>query len=493
MSELIYREIIDEKEGYIESIEKKNKVVLTGRKPFQNSIFVDELAVEVTKINGDEKLVVKVPYSGYYFELFLGDFNNDGLDEIFIRGSKGRTAGLAIGVVYALVDGELKYIFNQDKFNEEYEYTGKYLNYYKVLIKSENFNKSFILDISLKAKAYLDILYDKDGILKQQKAVTVSDLRSIDTIQPIYSKNNNLVAVQIINGISDVDNLGTVQSIGNLINNKFNITNLGVITYGGTSNFFRYNRTKNEKILEVLPNGAIIISLDKFGGVNDVIEYDFDGDGEKEVLVGYLLDGDPYIAVLKATDEKMNILDAYKGEGYNIEDIYISSNKNNDILVGWNVGSKYNKLDFLKLVDGKLKKDNKNKLPAYGILYLEDINNNGLNEIVLWIHDTDEAYIVRIYELKGKEFKETTEYDAIYFQKVKRYYERLLEENGEFSTYLYYLVLAQEKTVDYECALKTIDRALNTKYPYPSVKALNLLKDRILDKFKRRNKRIKKY
>ena len=47
LSEAIYRELLSEKEGYLESKDNKNRVLLTGRKPFQNSLFIDKVKLEI--------------------------------------------------------------------------------------------------------------------------------------------------------------------------------------------------------------------------------------------------------------------------------------------------------------------------------------------------------------------------------------------------------------------------------------------------------------
>lgn len=238
LSDSIYREVLGEKEGYVESKVNKNKVLLTGRKPFQNSLFIDKVKLEIYGVNKNENLEVSVPYSGYYFQLFLGDFNNDGLDEILIRGSKIRSGGGAIGLVYAFIDGRLKSIFNQEEFNTKYEYSGKYLEDYKVFIKSENLDKKFIIDISLKARPYLNLLYHSNGKLKEEKSITVSHMKSIYPVKPMYFDKYELIILQSINGVSDVDNLGMVQIVFNLINNRFNITKIGVTSYLDVGDFF---------------------------------------------------------------------------------------------------------------------------------------------------------------------------------------------------------------------------------------------------------------
>lgn len=488
MSEVISRKIIDEKEGNIESLAFKSKILLTAVNPFNDSSFLDDLMLEVYGENS-EKIVVNIQYSGYNFDLFIGDFNDDGLDEILIRGSKGRTGGLAIALIYRYSDGLLKEIFNQDQFNQEYKFSAKYLDDYKVLVRYENYNEEFILDISLRSKNYLDLIYDSNGKLKVNKDLTISKLSRFYPVDSIFTNYYEIVEIQSIYGITDVDNIGDIQCFSNLINNKFNITNIGVVTYGGFGGSFR-GRESYENIYEILPKDAIIISLDKFGGENEVIEHDFDGDGSNEFLIAYSFEGCPYIAILKKKDEGLKILHSLSGKGYNLEDLYIAPFENIGLLVGWNIGEKENKLDLINFDKGKLKTKDNCAL-NYSKMYLEDINNDGVNELILWKHDVGKAYSIKIYDYLKKEFKETSKYNEIYYKGIKDYYINLLKEDNYASTYLYYLADAQIKLKEYEDALNTIDKALETKYPYPSVKTLNLMKKSILNEYKKMKKRFR--
>ena len=137
-----------------------------------------------------------------------------------------------------MADGSLKNIFNQEEFNKKYEYSGKYLEDYKVFIKSESLDKSFIMDISLKPRPYLNFLYNNSGKLKEEKSITVSHMKSIYPVKTMYFDKYELIILQSINGVSHVDNLGMVQIVLNLINNRINIIKIGVISYLDVGDFF---------------------------------------------------------------------------------------------------------------------------------------------------------------------------------------------------------------------------------------------------------------
>lgn len=95
---------------------------------------------------------------------------------------------------------------------------------------------------------------------------------------------------------------------------------------------------------------------------------------------------------------------------------------------------------------------------------LIDFNNNNLQEIVLWIHDTKDAYNVRIFEYKNNYLIETNKYDEIYYVKVLKYYENLVNKYPNSTTYLNYLANAQN-ILGYD-SKETLKKLDNLNYDY---------------------------
>lgn len=465
--------IIDAKEGNVLGEFSSDKVILKGTYPYENSEFAENLQLEITSKNG--KIVTKeVPYSGYFLKLFLGDFTGDGKDEVMVRGTFGGSGNYAIAAIYQYKNDNLNEIFSQDIYDERYKFTARYLENYKVEVINTTLKQKYIIDISSKDKIILNMIYDSDGRVKKDQVPYVSSINEAYPINYTYKNNYSLFTQQRIVGVSNSDTIGVIESFIDLTDGNIKIYYSGVMTlgekYDESSRLYR-----QDKFPIQLPLGGIPISLDKFGGKNGVIHADLDGDGKEETLIAYTLDGIPYIAVYG--EKEFKLIDVYKGMGYNVEDLKIEFGKDSaDIFVGWKIGAKANKLDILTFKKGKLYKKYKRNLPYYGKLFLEDIDGDGDKEIILWTHDTGEAYTISIYE---DNLKLTNKYDKIYYEKVKHYYEKLLDQYGESSTYLYYLAMAQYKIGEYEDSIKTINKALNTKYPYPSVKELNELKKNI--------------
>lgn len=85
---------------------------------------------------------------------------------------------------------------------------------------------------------------------------------------------------------------------------------------------------------------------------------------------------------------------------------------------------------------------------------------------------------MEIYRWSGDKFTLALDVYPYYFKKVANYYKKLLKEMDS-TVYWYYLADAQIKTGDIQGALESIDRALDSEYPYPSKEELIDLKAQI--------------
>jgi len=212
---------------------------------------------------------------------------------------------------------------------------------------------------------------------------------------------------------------------------------------------------------------------------------DLDEDGLPELVGAYYWQGEIYIIVLKFYSNEWHVADTIKGKGYNItyfEFAPITSRKQNNLIVGWQVGAIWSDLSVYEWTDTGLK-DLIAGNRYFSNIEIEDIKgikgSDGLYELALWRHDTGYAYKVDIYRWLNGKFVLALDLYPQYFKKVVHYYQKLLEKKDS-TTYWYYLADAQIKTGDTKEALKSIDRALASEYPYPSKEELLSLKNQIL-------------
>lgn len=203
--------ILDVKSGHLKSRISNDKVILKGMYPFEKGQLADELEINLY-LEGDEKVVKqKVPYGGYYVQLFLGDFLGNGTDNILVKGRFPGSGGIAILVLYEYKDGKLEEIANQWTIGEINKKEVRYLENYKVEI-NYGAGEKYILDISSRSKSYLNLIYGEDGKIKENVNPEISDINDYYEIKEWEIDKYDLLVRQRIIGVVLVDTLGVLQS-----------------------------------------------------------------------------------------------------------------------------------------------------------------------------------------------------------------------------------------------------------------------------------------
>lgn len=565
--------VLDYKLGYIISKDSKDKVSLIGSYYQQGSNYVEDVEIIVKLNNSKESFSTKLKYTGYNLELFLGDFNNDGLDEIMLRGSYGGSGGYAIASVFEYKDGKLNEIFSPEIFNESYTFKANYLINNIVEVVSSQLNEKFIFYIKNKPKIYLNMIYKENGEIKDDVSPIVSDINDAFPIKTIYSDNIYLFLRQRVIGVSNADTIGYIESFISLNENKVNIFNIGSFALG--EKYFekyqydllgeRYKNVNNEDYkefnyyVEEEQENNINIDLSDLRCIKtmDSVFIDFYNEQGEEVikkrslclkdnlneekksikvsrasvnykstfnmpieitnkfpietefleikslqenkslvrnnldekmkyiLVPYLLDKKPYLALLNKEYESYSLNYNFRGEGINIKDLFVLSiAKEEFIFVGFELDSSINKLYILKMKDGRLIKAFDENQYYYNKIFIENLDKDKYYELIIWRNEIEEAYNIDIYDIKENGLKKTNTHDKEYYIKVVEYYKNLIDNYENSGVYSYYLALAYEKRREYKKAIVVIDKALDQDNPYPS-------KERLLELRKKLKKSIK--
>lgn len=239
-------------------------------------------------------------------------------------------------------------------------------------------------------------------------------------------------------------------------------------------------------LLNFLPPTASILELSELPNNPAVLLADIDNDQINELIGAYKYKDQNYLVILKNVHDQWLPLIHIKGSGYGISSLMaapITTNWVNTLIVGWQIGSEWSKLDLLQWMD-----DGIIRLPtsniAYSKLEVEDMPGlfgpDGQYELAIWIHDTGEAYKVDVYRFEENELVLAKDVYPSYFKRVEAYYKKLLESN-DFSYYWFYLAEAQKKTGDLEQCLMSIDKALVFSEPYPSLEFLLNKRQRVLE------------
>ena len=218
--------IIDTAYGNITGKNSIDKISLTGVYPYEGSTYSQEMEL-ILNIDKGKSVSIKFPYDGYNLQLFIGDFNGDRKSEIMVRGGFGGSGGFEIGVIYKYQDNTLIAIFNQDMFTDNNTCTAKFKDNYKVHINCTD--KKYSIDISSRPKDYLDLIYNNDGTVKSGVTVSVDPPEGIYPIKQVSNHYYNLLIFQRIVGIVNADTLGVIQSMSNLLDDKYNLEYKGLL------------------------------------------------------------------------------------------------------------------------------------------------------------------------------------------------------------------------------------------------------------------------
>ena len=559
--------ILDSKLGNVISKDGRDKVILLGSYYQSGSNFVENIEIVINSENDKKSIVTKVNYTGYNLELFLGDFEKDGLDEIMLRGAYGGSGGYEIASVYKYKNGSIEEIFSPEIFENKYTFKAKYLPRNLVEVISPQLEEKFIFHMNNKPKTYLDMIYEENGEVRKSVTPVISSINEAFPIKTVYSKENYLFIRQRVVGVSNADTIGYIESFISLEDDNITILNIGAFNFGEKYNknlgeevlgergeslkedrnypqwdddYFKGDELKEKSSIDLsgvrciktmessfidfyktyeeelsLNRGANLIQNSKSienrreskfsrsQKKNNIplniankfpIETEFltlenlehsnllriVDEGKESILIPYLLDKTPYLALLNKNYESYMLKHNFRGEGFTIKDLFVLNlGKEVLVFIGFQVDTKLNKLHILKVKDGKFVKAFNENEYYYSKVFLENLNKDKEAELIIWINEIEEAYKIEIYSIKENGLKKTNKFDKEYYGKVVDYYKNLIESYGNKRIYSYYLALAYEKRREYRKAIAVIDDALEEEFPYPSVEKLKELRKKL--------------
>lgn len=225
MDQIENKVVIDSVSAHILDKYSKDEVILVGVLPYEDSSYSDNLELVIKPETG-YPITLKLPYSGYNMQLFVGDFTEDEKEEIMIRGSFGGSGGFEIGVIYKLIDDNIKEIFNQNDIVKNSPCTSKFKDNYKVHVSCGN--KKYSINLSNRPKDYLDLIYDSNGRVKPESIASVDYPNTLYPVKDVDNDYYELLIQQRIVGINNADTLGIIQSLCNLLDEKLTIVTKGI-------------------------------------------------------------------------------------------------------------------------------------------------------------------------------------------------------------------------------------------------------------------------
>ena len=206
--------ILDKQVGDVNGDKIPDTVYLVGEK--KQNPFYENIKVIVQDGKTIQRYIIPL-YSNYSMAyspwLFLGNFTNSDVEEIMVSLPVGGSGALTYYYVISFLNNNVEYILGPEQFmalTQTLEIEVIYMDDYKVLVKSEKLNQSYILDISNRKEIYEGTVYDKNGKL-------IKPLNGFVIYQPhLYpmrfdgSQPYKLEAQQDIAGTSHADKLGYI-------------------------------------------------------------------------------------------------------------------------------------------------------------------------------------------------------------------------------------------------------------------------------------------
>ena len=188
-------------------------IYLAGNKKSPDAIYQEDLSIfvidGVTSVVTEQVLDLAGGYSG---SLFLGDFNQDKIDDIYVSFSSGGSGNIHYYYIYSFNTHEGVQLFNYQDFNELYEWSISFRDNYEVLVQNNTTKHVYTLNLLTKEPDLLERYYTTDGKVKDHLSGEVLPLGDLSPIL-ISSEQEayQLLASQRIIGMATVDTLGVIE------------------------------------------------------------------------------------------------------------------------------------------------------------------------------------------------------------------------------------------------------------------------------------------
>ncbi len=188
-------------------------VYLTGYKTSPDAIYQEGITISI--VDGVTSEVIDQPLhlnGGYGSALFLGDFDQDEVDDVYVSISSGGSGNINYYYIYSFKDKKPLELLDYQQLNELYEWSIRFLDDYQVDVYNQTLNQTYRLNLSSKSQAFLENYYEADGKMKENLEGEVLPLGGLSPIMTPRGKGAySLLASQTIIGKAMVDHLGVVE------------------------------------------------------------------------------------------------------------------------------------------------------------------------------------------------------------------------------------------------------------------------------------------
>jgi hypothetical protein len=207
--------LMDCADGDVNGDRIPDNVCTVGNRPDDlQSPFVEDIAILIQ--DGKTHRYTTIPLKesqGYNPTVFLGDFTNDHIDDIFVSIDSGGSGGFSYDYVYSFANNIPRLLFDSEAYSMELAYEVNYMDNYRVEVISETMKLRYIIDISGKDADYLAEIYNPDGTLKEPLQ---GDVIPMGNVYPVdYQRDGiyDLNLIQRVIGRYNADTLGRIETI----------------------------------------------------------------------------------------------------------------------------------------------------------------------------------------------------------------------------------------------------------------------------------------
>lgn len=205
--------IFDMKLGDVTGDQVDDFIYLAGDKESLDAIYQENLTLYIVDGVTNETLTEVLPLKGgYEGMLFVGDFNQDFVEDVYVSIESGSSINTNYYYLYSFKDKKSFQLFDYEMFNLENQWQVTFLNQFKMELTNQ-LNQTFLLDISKKDPRLLAQYYHSDGSVKNQVKGEVLSLGGlVPMVRAVGNESYDLVATQRIIGEESNDYFGLIQT-----------------------------------------------------------------------------------------------------------------------------------------------------------------------------------------------------------------------------------------------------------------------------------------
>lgn len=184
--------------------------------------YYENIRIEIYDLNGVLlNTITPKTDSGYNPNIMLGDFLGNGLKQVFLGINSGGSGGFGYFYVFDAQNNQIKTLFDYQEFSQNNKYVGEYIGNYKAKVTKAGSKESYVIDLSLRPKDYLDMIWKPDGTLISPRKIDISD---VNTVFPYYNSSTQLFELAVyqrVTGLFNADSLGYIITQQNIKDGKF--------------------------------------------------------------------------------------------------------------------------------------------------------------------------------------------------------------------------------------------------------------------------------